>query len=83
MTNPKADVGQTVLPNSSVNPECFQRDFLSKSELGAGGKPSTWLPPGKLVEHNYHPRDAVTNNETENTYNTNKNNKRHGKQPPN
>ncbi len=29
--------------------------------LGAGGKPSTWLPPGRLVEHNYHPRDAMVN----------------------
>ena len=32
VTNPEAGVGQTVLPNSSVCPECFQRDFLSKPE---------------------------------------------------
>ena len=35
-------------------------------QLGAGGKPSTWWPPGRLVEHNQHPgavakhRDAHT-----------------------
>ena len=28
-------------------------------KLGAGGKPSTWLPPGRLVEHNSNPRGAV------------------------
>ena len=47
--------------------------------LRAGGKPSTWLPPGRLVEPNYHPRDTVTNNKTENTYKTNKKNQRRGK----
>ena len=31
--------------------------------LGAGGKPSTWLPPGKLVEHNQHPCGAVSNDD--------------------
>ena len=31
------------------------------SQLGAGGKPATWLPPGTLVEHNSSPRGAVTN----------------------
>ena len=33
--------------------------------LGAGGKPSTWLPPGRLVEHNQHPRGVVTNHACE------------------
>ena len=29
--------------------------------LGANGKPSTWSPPGRLVEHNQHPHGHVTN----------------------
>ena len=62
----------------------FSLPSFSLVALGSGGKPSTWLPPGRLVEHNYHPRDAVTTNETELTYKTNKKNQRHGKhEPPN
>ena len=29
-------------------------------ELEAGGKPSTWFPPGGLVEHQIHCTDAYT-----------------------
>ena len=37
------------------------RNVTSWNRLGAKGKPSTWLPPGRLVEHNQHPRGAVRN----------------------
>ena len=33
----------------------------SAHSLGAGGKPSTWVPPGRLAEHNQHSRGATTN----------------------
>ena len=29
----------------------FQKDLLVFEKLEAGGKPSTWLPPERLVEH--------------------------------
>ena len=29
-------------------------------QLGAGGKPSTWLQPGRFEEHNQHRRGAMT-----------------------
>ena len=37
--------------------------------LEAGGKPSTRLPLGRLVEHNQHPSDAVTNQKLRTTHN--------------
>ena len=46
--------------STSHSPNGSLQSLLYES-LGAGGKPSTWLPPGRLVEHNYHSRDAVKN----------------------
>ena len=36
---------------------------MGQRQVGAGGKPSTWLPPGRLLEHNQHPHGDVTNHE--------------------
>ena len=40
-------------------------------QLTTSGRPSSWLPLGKLVKHNRHPRDAVTNNAQTDNYKTN------------
>ena len=43
-------------------------------KLGAGGKPSTWLPPGRLVEHNQQhggPAEPLVENKTQHNRATN------------
>ena len=42
---------------------------FQKSRLAAGGKPSTWLPPGRLVEHL---QKTITNKEKQASEQTNK-----------
>ena len=65
---------RTTPMNLVLLPETFRT-----YELGAGGKPSTWLPPGRLVEHNEHLHGAVTNHCIDKENKTKHNNQQRGR----
>ena len=50
---------------SCVDPEQIKFVDTVCNNLGASRKPSTWLPPGRLVEHNQYPSGTEPNHETQ------------------
>ena len=61
------------------NSTILSKQFSNAEHLGAGGKSSTWLLPGRLVEHNSNSRGAVTKHANDKENKTEQHNQHHSK----